>query len=36
VMIEAAASTLYSLDSTDRTIIHAFQHEGPGVTRVQL
>lgn len=35
-MLELDAGTLYSLDSTDRTIIHAFQHEGPGVTRVQL
>jgi hypothetical protein len=36
VTVEVDAGTLYSLDSTDRTITHAFQHEGPGVTRVQL
>jgi hypothetical protein len=30
------AGTLYSLDSTDRTITVGFQHKGPGVTRVQL
>lgn len=36
VTVEVDAGTLYSLDATDRTITHAFQHEGPGVTRVQL
>lgn len=30
------AGTLYSLDSTDRTITVGFQHKGSGVTRVQL
>jgi hypothetical protein len=36
VTVEIDAGTLYSLDSTDRTITHGFQHVGPGVTHVQL